>query len=477
MKNYTNRISALKSTTIDVRILDAKKITLNGENILDKTKVNVLDERGTLANDELDIWNSYITTDTKNNFVIDNTTTPISHTHGKFSSTEQKSILQNTSKIINNEILDDSNKHLMYWQTNGLTDGYWLFKDNTNIKSVQSDFSSLIKGTTMFYGCTNLTTFEGDLSSLDDSINMFYGCTLLSTFNSNLDNLTKAQSMFRNCTSMTSFNIDLPNLTYVNGTFGGCTSLSSFKSDLSSLTDAEGMFSGCSSLIEFKSNLLSLENGSVMFFQCSNLESFNLDMPSLTNGSQMFRWNSNLVSFTSNLKSLTNGEHMFGICPKFTTFKANLSSLTNGGYMFHNCKLDSQSVSNIIHFLPTHETEGTITIGIGITNNDDLKQQFAEECFCDSWQELNDDFTAKNWIVEWQFNGPVTFDLRTPQIPVYAKLEEVSDGNMSEYTSEDGSKFYNLDWFHETTGSTDGYTLFNSLGEAISTFNIKQIEK
>jgi hypothetical protein len=34
-----------------------------------------------------------------------------------------------------------------------------------------------------------------------------------------------------------------------------------------------------------------------------------------------------------------------------------------------------------------------------------------------------------------------------------------------------------LDWFHETTGSTEGYTQFNSLEEAVAHFNIKPIER
>ena len=41
----------------------------------------------------------------------------------------------------------------------------------------------------------------------------------------------------------------------------------------------------------------------------------------------------------------------------------------------------------------------------------------------------------------------------------------------------DGSKKYRLDWFHETTGSTEGYTQYATLEEAIETLNIKPIER
>jgi hypothetical protein len=85
----------------------------------------------------------------------------------------------------------------------------------------------------------------------------------------------------------------------------------------------------------------------------------------------------------------------------------------------------------------------------------------------------------KGWTVAAQYNGRPTsnYSLRQPEsLPVYVKLIEViptEENSFYEYTSIDDSKFYNLDWFHETTGSTDGYTQFSSLEEAITHFNIK----
>ena len=101
------------------------------------------------------------------------------------------------------------------------------------------------------------------------------------------------------------------------------------------------------------------------------------------------------------MSSLTYGYGMFENCSNLTSFNATLSSLSNGVDMFSSCRLDSKSVANIITFLPIHESQGTILIGIGITNTDEAKQAFAEECYCDSWEELNQDFSDKNWAVEW----------------------------------------------------------------------------
>jgi hypothetical protein len=150
--------------------------------------------------------------------------------------------------------------------------------------------------------------------------------------------------------------------------------------------------------------------------------------------------------------------------------------------MFHNCKLDAKSVANIITFLPTNESQGSITIGIGITNNEDAKQAFAEECYYEDWADLNADFADKNWGVEWQFNGETsTFDLRSPRpsTAIYAKLEEVimpTDENEHKphykYTSVDGSKFYNIHWYHESNIEDESYTLFDSLEAAIESYNV-----
>ena len=321
-KQFFNNLSA---TYADVRKLDAKKINLKGKNILEyisENKTNVLDERGTNANDELDIWNSYVTKDENGNVIVDMTPTPKEHSIETFTD-EQLSTIRDCAKVINNEVLDADDNHLMYWQTDGLTDGSAIFTE-----------------------CYNLTIFNSDLSSL--------------TF----------------CDSM----------------FIGCSNLTSFNSDLSSLTNGFGMFIGCPNLTSFNSELPSLTDGYCMFSYCENLTSFNSELPSLTNGEYMFDGCPNLTSFSSDLSSLTNGYGMFSYCENLTSFSSDLSSLTDGECMFDGCSLDAQSVANIIHFLPKHDDESTITIGLGIVNTDEAKQAFAEECYCDDWEELNKEF-------------------------------------------------------------------------------------
>ena len=155
-----------------------------------------------------------------------------------------------------------------------------------------------------------------------------------------------------------------------------------------------------------------------------------------------------------------------------------------GSAMFDVCKLDAQSIANIVHTLPTHESNGEITIGIGCDNTAEDQLLFAQECDCESWQELLDDFSAKNWTVTFQCNGrpteAATYGMRRGEtLPIFAKLEEViipTDKKERKlhysYTSADGSKFYNINYFHSTNGSTEGYDVFYSLEEAISTYNV-----
>jgi hypothetical protein len=345
----------------------------------------------------------------------------------------------------------------------------------------------------------NISEFKGDLSSLTTGVNTFSDCTSLTSFSAKLSSLTNGSMMFYNCSKLESFSADLSSLTDGSYMFNECTSLKDFNSDLSSLTNGSYMFYYCHKLTPFTFNLPNLTFGNWMFSNCYNLTSFSSDLPSLTSGNYMFNSCSNLTSFSSDLSSLTNGSYMFSFCNNFTSFTSNLSSLKYGISMFNNCKLDAQSVANIIHFIPQRDTKptstadnGNITIGIGITNTDAAKQAFAEECYCDDWAELNKEFDDKNWAVQWQFNGEATtFDLRgeRPSTAVYTKLEEVimpTEEEIAaakekgvriqnphyEYTSQDGSKFYNIHWYHDSNTNNEGYDYYESLEMATLAYSV-----
>jgi len=124
--NYTTRTASLRATIADVRVLDAKKMNLDGKNILDYISDSEFDSYDTrdpqLKNDELDIWNTEISLSEEGHIEVK----PLSHTKTNITS-DQKNTIKTALKVIDNEVLGADDEHIMYWQTDGLTDGNSMF--------------------------------------------------------------------------------------------------------------------------------------------------------------------------------------------------------------------------------------------------------------------------------------------------------------------------------------------------------------
>ena len=253
---------------------------------------------------------------------------------------------------------------------------------------------------------------------------------------------------------------------------------------LGDLTNGDHMFQNCTNLTSFTSDLSSLTNGQYMFSYCSQLASFSPDLPNLTHGEYMFQNCTNLTTFTSDLSSLTHPGSMFSGCTNLSSFSSDLPSLEYGTSMFEGCKLDALSVKNVIDTVNT--TTGSLKwfhIGMGCNDTTKDSNLFAQEVGYADMTSLLTALSDKGWTVITQYNGrpTTTYGLRRPTedtLPVFVKLEEVEETeDYADYTSEDGSKKYRLKWFHETTGSTEGYTQYATLEEAVETLNIKPIER
>ena len=316
-----------------------------------------------------------------------------------------------------------------------------------NDKEVEEGGSVIV--TLKYKGCKTLA----DIKAVDP--NYKTNDIIDGVWNEGLGDLTNGSRMLFNSPKLITFSSDLSSLTYGQSMFYGCENLTSFSSDLSSLTDGDDMFSGCSNLTSFSSDLSSLRDAYMMFKYCSAL-----------------------TSFSSDLSSLTDGRMMFYMCENLTSFNSNLASLTDSDYIFWYCKLDAPSVKNIIDTINTYS--GELSLGIGCENTTEDKDLFAQEIGYTDMTSLLAALQAKGWTVEVQYTGrpTTTYSLRRPSentLPIFARLEEVE--KYATHTSEDGSKKYMLNWFHETTGSTEGYTQFASLEEAVAHFNIKPIER
>ena len=122
-----------------------------------------------------------------------------------------------------------------------------------------------------------------------------------------------------------------------------------------------------------------------------------------------------------------------------------------------------------------------LTLGINVTNNSSTIQQqledFAKEASFDTWSDLKTYFSNKGWTVTFQYGGTnttITYGLRDGEqiIPcqIFAKLVE-TDKDSAEYCTEDASSFYNIEWGHDVTDTTD-YTQFDSLEDAMASWNV-----
>lgn len=147
-KNYTTKTASLRATKADIRNLDAKKLFVDGVSITDLIKsgqVNILDDRGTLANDELDIWSSNVSTDEDGNVIVREYPQKFEFSSSDMTGT-QLSTLRTAVKVENNQVLGDYDEHLMFFETNALTDGSIIFSYCTSLTSFDSDLSSLTNG-------------------------------------------------------------------------------------------------------------------------------------------------------------------------------------------------------------------------------------------------------------------------------------------------------------------------------------------
>lgn len=276
-----------------------------------------------------------------------------------------------------------------------------------------------------------------------------------------------------------------------NEVFSYINSLKTIDRVFPELIEAVRMFEGCQGLKSATIVAPRLESMDLMFLDCTSLETVDMYIPNILTISKLsvgvwisaFTDCTSLKSFRGDLGKLATGNNMFADCSSLEEFDSSIPYLQYGTGMFNSCILNPGSVMNIVSSIPEVQS-GNITIGIGIANNDDMKQAFAEECGCVSWDDLNQEFTDKGWTVQWQYNGPATMGLRGGNVShnVYVKVEEIEETEGVEnskyykYTSEDGSKFFNVSWYHDSNGDNEGYTQYDNLEEALSQLGIIKIK-
>ena len=212
---YTTKTPSLKATIADIRKLNVKDLTINGEGIIDKINSaktvvkHSQDTRETIT--ENDLWGQWVETKADGTVIVhdDEVTNPNGSSVWNSSITK----LEDTKAYVGGESGDTFFANI---QTKRLKVGSYMFNGCSNLTSIFfSDFSSLTHGDFMFQNCANLTLFITIFSSLTNGASMFKGCSNLATFHTSisLPNLTNGSSMFQNCISLTSFSSDLSSLT------------------------------------------------------------------------------------------------------------------------------------------------------------------------------------------------------------------------------------------------------------------------
>ena len=201
-KIYTTKTPSLKATLADFRILDAKELRMNGENIKDlwgfsnETDYPKLMKRYTLPQDE-----PYI-------------------------------------------LWSDKGSPLFISFAEELADGSEMFSYHSSIGGFDISLPNLTDGTRMFALCDNLTFVHADFPKLTNASEMFYNCLKLEEFKGDLSSLEMAHTMFQNCYSMKKFEGDTSKLGGASNMFNGCP-LEVFKGNLRILQVADNMFKGC----------------------------------------------------------------------------------------------------------------------------------------------------------------------------------------------------------------------------------------
>ena len=166
---YTTKTAALKATFVDARVIDAKKIKIKGQDILEKiedaskTTKHANDTRETIT--ENDLWGQWIETTDDEIIVHDDW---VVNPNGSSAWNSSITKVEN-NKAYTTDIDFYSNLSNLALcanvQTEKIKDGSSMFYCSA-LASFSSDLSNLTNGCCMFNTCDNLTTFSCDLSSL-----------------------------------------------------------------------------------------------------------------------------------------------------------------------------------------------------------------------------------------------------------------------------------------------------------------------
>lgn len=400
---------------------------------------------------------------------------------------------------------------------------FYNLNENNVVQSVKPDLEGI---KTLKYSDNLFRNSSGETYSLKINTSLIQTSGLFSNTNleyvdSDLNNLIKSDGL--GDTKL------IGGTPYKYGLFQDCTSLKKINTKMENLQSAFSLCSGCTALESFTGNLINLEIMLSGFNGCPNLSKFDSPLPKLKiAGMQNPVITSQVLEeFVIDLPELRNGDRLFS-CPSLSKFTGIVPKLMSGNRMFFRTKLDAESIMYILFSIPNllemvaeqeikgfvqsddstygyDQEEGFINqyqyvypvlgkayrisragglhLGIGVSSTEvdgkSVEQQlleFANEVGFDSWEDLKQAFVDKGWTVQFSYNdgGTITYGLRGRTLdthPIYARLEEVENKEEAEYCNVDKTKYYNIEYCHDTT-HPEKFQQFNSLEEACASFEV-----
>lgn len=123
------------------------------------------------------------------------------------------------------------------------------------------------------------------------------------------------------------------------------------------------------------------------------------NLPELVNGNYRYKNHSNLKEVYCDMPNLVSGKQMFYGCP-LEIFEGNLNSLEDGYHMFaKGCKLDRDSIINIVDGIKSFPSGTSKRIDIGYnTSSINLSTR----------DELENEMLKKGWQIHWWPNGTLS---------------------------------------------------------------------
>lgn len=510
MERFTTKTASLKATKATFnkalsKSLDSENIKLRGQNLEDifGKKYNFDDGKDEVRPHEI-VGNIVKVDDEKNEIFIGSQYVPDSsryayenREHFNFERDEDGNPIKNENCISYIEFDKGYSYDVDYThgELNGIADAFRLnlsdVKDTTSLTTIWNEEDGLYEYKSPV--CDIYYDFRNMLSSGEIPPAFEFYTTFSYAIHDGMGNFEHLDTL----NFIEYVETDLSNLT--NGIFafshmemGDYLNPFYFCSNLSNLQYGDGMFQ-YQDIQEFiVTSLHSLCSAVGMFSYTKGLNKFNIDCPNLYVGDYMFEMNTDLEEFTSDLSSLLWGYNMFTGCSSLKKFYSAIPKLEDGEDMFSGCILDDKSLYIIATSIPDLSETGydgkIITLGLDCTEEE--LESFATRKYFSSVEELTQMFEKKGWVANIQYNGTgaSTYGFRRTESAsapkVYVKKTEViidksnrdkkNHRKVYNYRDAEGKK-YHVSWCHNTK-NVDDYTEFNSLEEAIETWNLTKAE-